>query len=443
MSAAARREHVDVLVVGAGLAGLYTATQLAREGHEVLLVDRRTSLDIAIRTTGIFVRKTLDDFDLPEGCLGPPIRRMVLYPPNLERPVELVSERDEFRVGDMAGLYVSGARDAAAAGVRVALGTRYLLREESGAYLLAGPDGHTRVTARFIVGADGARSAVAKDLGLDRNRHLLIGAEEVWGLPPSAASREEPTFHCVLDPSIAPGYLAWSVNDGHQAHVGVAGYAHRYPEGMRNALARFTAAPPGLAGIEKPAEIERRAGPIPVGGLLRRISNRDGLLVGDAAGAVSPLTAGGLDPCLRQSRQAAEVLDRALRGGDPGAGVVRRGEPARAVPRAALAAARVVPRAHAMGCAGRVQRVADPDGEGGGAGHPVCGSVVSGCDGRRHDREHSTQPGPISPLGLAPASRALLGRTSRRTRRPGRATDGVPSRVSVLNRVDSECEPCG
>jgi flavin-dependent dehydrogenase len=312
-----RPVKTDVLVVGAGLAGLYTATQLAREGHDVLLVDRRTSLDIAIRTTGIFVRKTLDDFDLPEECLGPPIRRMVLYPPNLQRPVELVSERDEFRVGDMAGLYVSGARDAAAAGVRVHLGTRYLSREATSTYLLAGPDGMLRVTARYIVGADGARSAVAKDLGLDRNRHLLTGAEEVWALPPATpgAAVPEPTFHCVLDPSIAPGYLAWSVNDGEHAHVGVAGYAHRYPEGMRNALARFAEAPPGLDGVERPHpdRIERRAGPIPVGGLLRRISNEYGLLVGDAAGAVSPLTAGGLDPCLRQSRQAAGALDRALR----------------------------------------------------------------------------------------------------------------------------------
>jgi flavin-dependent dehydrogenase len=63
--------------------------------------------------------------------------------------------------------------------------------------------------------------------------------------------------------------------------------------------------------------VERRAGPIPVGGLLRRISCPDGLLVGDAAGAVSPLTAGGLDPCLRQSELAAEVLDDALRTGRP------------------------------------------------------------------------------------------------------------------------------
>ncbi|MGW9434252.1 FAD-binding monooxygenase, partial [Streptomyces decoyicus] len=136
----------------------------------------------------------------------------------------------------------------------------------------------------------------------------------VFELP---GSDQPPTFHCVLDPSLAPGYLAWVINDGQHAHVGVAGYADRYPDGLRRAMEQFSASAPGLTGIERPEAVERRAGPIPVGGLLRRISCADGLLVGDAAGAVSPLTAGGLDPCLRQSQLAAEVLDDALRTGNP------------------------------------------------------------------------------------------------------------------------------
>lgn len=303
-------ERVDVLVVGAGLAGLETATQLARRGHDVLLVERRSGLGEAIRTTGIFVRKTLDDFDLPEECLGPPIRRVMLYPPGLKRPVELLSDRDEFRVGDMGPLYIASARDAADAGVRVVLGTRYLGRDGS-VVLLDGPEGPIRVAPRFLVGADGARSAVARDLGLDRNRHLLIGAEEVFEV---ANLGQEPTFHCVLDPRLAPGYLAWVVDDGEHAHVGVAGYPDHFRDGLPATLARFKATAPGLEHAQ-PKEVERRAGPIPVGGLLKRISSPEGLLVGDAAGAVSPLTAGGLDPCLRQAAQAAEVLDEALRTG--------------------------------------------------------------------------------------------------------------------------------
>ncbi|MFK4694143.1 flavin-dependent dehydrogenase [Streptomyces pristinaespiralis] len=193
-------DSADVLVVGAGLAGLHTATLLARRGHDVLLAERRAGLAGAIRTTGIFVRKTLDDFPLPPECLGPPIRRVVLYPPNLRRPVSLTSGRDEYRVGDMAPLYETSAVSAAAAGVRIALGTRYAGRQGD-TFHLAGRDGPTAVRARFVVGADGARSRVARDLGLDRNQHLLVGAEEVFEVP---GSDEPPTFHCVLDPSLAP-----------------------------------------------------------------------------------------------------------------------------------------------------------------------------------------------------------------------------------------------
>ncbi|MFG2542661.1 NAD(P)/FAD-dependent oxidoreductase [Streptomyces sp. NPDC048594] len=308
--------EADVLVVGAGLAGLHTATLLARKGHDVVLAERRASPAAAIRTTGIFVRKTLDDFPLPDDCLGPPIRRVLLYPPNLRRPVGLVSGRDEYRVGDMGPLYTRAAEDAAASGVRMALGTRYVGRTGT-AFHLAGREGPTTLRARFVVGADGARSRVAHDLGLDRNHHLLVGAEEVFALPETGD--EPPTFHCVLDPSYAPGYLAWVVNDGRHAHVGVAGYADRFPHGLRRTMERFSAAAPGLSGVTRPDAVERRGGPIPVGGVLRRIGSPDGLLVGDAAGAVSPLTAGGLDPCLRLSEHAATVLDTALRTGDRGA----------------------------------------------------------------------------------------------------------------------------
>ena len=288
--------RVDVLVVGAGLAGLHTARRLARQGHDVLVVDRRRTLDAGIRTTGIFVRRTLEDFALPAGHLGPAIRRVLLYPPSLRRPVELVSSRDEFRVADMAGIYADALTRARQAGAQVRLGV---------SYPVAG------VAARFTIGADGARSTVARRLGLDVNEHFIVGVEEVF---PVAGPGPPPTFHCVVDPRLAPGYLAWVVDDGRHAHVGLAGRPDRLAAPLPQLLRTFGR---DFAGRPAPAgPVRRRGGPIPVGGVLRRLACPEGLLVGDAAGAVSPLTAGGLDPCLRMSELAAAVTGQYLRTGD-------------------------------------------------------------------------------------------------------------------------------
>jgi flavin-dependent dehydrogenase len=306
-------EKVDVLVVGGGLAGLHTARVLASRGLDVLTVERRASLDSAIRTTGIFVRRTFDDFDVPAHLLGPGIRDVVLYPPSRRSPVHLRSDRDEYRVGDMAGIYVHAVSAARKVGARVRLGVRYLGRDAAGRARLARGDRVSTVAARFVVGADGARSRVARDLGLDANRRLLVGAELVYPVAPGSAAA--PAFHCVIDPRLAPGYLGWVVDDGRHAHVGLAGYPDRMGRGLRASLAEFAASAPAVPAPVGP--VQRRGGPIPVGGVLRRIACRDGLLVGDAAGAVSPLTAGGLDPCLRLSELAADVTYRYLRGGDP------------------------------------------------------------------------------------------------------------------------------
>src|SRR5262245_56526668 len=90
-------QRCDVLVVGAGLAGLWTARHLASAGLDVMLVDGRSRVDRQIRTTGIFVRRTLEDFELPVDCFGPPVSRVVLYSPG-RRSLGLESPHPEFRV---------------------------------------------------------------------------------------------------------------------------------------------------------------------------------------------------------------------------------------------------------------------------------------------------------------------------------------------------------
>ena len=287
-------QKYDVAVIGAGLAGLHTARLLGSRGLSVLLVDRKDSLASPVHTTGIFVRKTWEDFPLPAEQLGAPIRDVFLYSPALRR-IQLQADQDEFRIGRMQWIYLSMLEACNRVGVRWMPSTR-LVTCAARSITLARHDHIEEIPVRFVIGADGPRSIVARQLGLDGNSDFLVGMEVI------VASRSEPALHCFLDPRIAPGYIGWVACDGESAHVGVGGYPGRFNPAF--ALETFRERVRKIAGGHV---IERRGGLIPVNGVLRRIANACGLLVGDAAGAVSPLTAGGLDGAMRLSSLAAEV----------------------------------------------------------------------------------------------------------------------------------------
>lgn len=305
----------DVVIIGAGLAGLQCAKLLSQRGTKILLVDRKSDLKKGIHTTGIFVRKTFEDFEFPPETLGKAVRNVTLYSPKL-RAMNLASKYDEFRVGKMDVLYESFLQDCVANGVQFSDATKYVRIQLTRSYTIVklernGEDFEVRT--KVLVGADGANSKVAKDLQLDENKEFIVGVEEIYqGVPLS----DEPRLHCFLDSELAKGYLAWVTNDGEDVHIGVGGnYAGENP---REALEKFKKKVVGkIVNLDGAKLVEKRGGKIPVGGVLRKIANERGLLIGDAAGAVSPLTAGGLDPAMRLSKYAAEVIWERLQTDNP------------------------------------------------------------------------------------------------------------------------------
>jgi len=172
----------DVLIVGAGPAGLTVACQLARHGVGFRLVDQREAPPLASRGKGVQPRtlEILEDLGALSAFLAvsgpyPPLRILQGHQVMSERPFnEQVEPSSDVPYPNMlmAPQWKTDAvlRQALqASGGRVEGGVSLARFEQDDAGVtatLASGDGETRVRARYLVGADGGRSLVRTSLGL-------------------------------------------------------------------------------------------------------------------------------------------------------------------------------------------------------------------------------------------------------------------------------------
>lgn len=277
-----RARSYDAIVVGASFAGLACARGLADRGFDVLVLERKREPGQGIRTTGIVVKEAAAALD-PPAALTRAIRRVRLYAPSLGM-IELAAPDYFFLATDTPGLMRHLVARTAGAGacLRFATPFRAAVPLDDGGFAL--PD--LGVRARFLIGADGPRSTVARALGLGRNRRFLLGVEAEFA---TADLPARDAFHCFLTQGLAPGYLGWAVPGVGTVQVGLAARMPARPD-----LDAFIAHIGPAIGLDKAAIVARRGGRIPVGGPVRPVWRGNAILLGDAAGTVSPLSAGGI-----------------------------------------------------------------------------------------------------------------------------------------------------
>jgi flavin-dependent dehydrogenase len=293
--------HFDVVIVGASFAGLAAARTAASRGLSVAVLDVKREPGARVHTTGILVRETLDEIDIPHRLTRrvPGVR---LYAPDLTS-IDLVSPGYAFFASRTAELLRWMAQQAKEAGALVLVSTPFSGARREGAVIrLAGID----ISARFLIGADGARSHVARAFGLSRNRRFLTGLE----VDLDGDEALDPRFlHCFVDSRLAPGYIAWAVPGPEGIQLGLA-----VRHGDRPDLAAFMGRSEPFFGWSHMKVTGRRSGLIPCGGPLKNIAAPGVLLVGDAAGWVSPMTGGGIRLALRYGRRAAALVADHLTG---------------------------------------------------------------------------------------------------------------------------------
>ena len=316
------RTQWDVIVVGASFAGAACALAAREYGLRVCVLERKRDPGIKLHTTGIIVREAAEGTWLSR--LPPRLVHRVegvrLHAPNL-RCMRLSRPEYYFLATDTPGVMRWLAGELREAGVELRLATPFQQAERAGDGWNVRDAGRTR----FLVGADGAKSRVAERTGLGRVRDFLYGVElEFDGMRLAQAD----ALHCFLSKAFAPGYIGWAL----QAPTGVqVGLASRYrgtrtPLPDADAFLRHVAPVIGIDARRKPDAV--RAGLVPCGGPIREIAADGAILTGDAAGIVSPLTAGGIHSAWKHGWAVGEAIARHLRhGGPPPEPVARRAVP--------------------------------------------------------------------------------------------------------------------
>jgi geranylgeranyl diphosphate/geranylgeranyl-bacteriochlorophyllide a reductase len=310
----------DVAVVGGGPAGATAAHDLARNGQRVLLLDRAGRVKPC---GGAIPPQLMKDFDIPEHLLVARATSARMIAPSNRRvdiPIEGgfvgMVDRDVFdewlreRAAGAGAVRRSGEFDRLEQGADglVTLHYREHNRRRNTTDSTA-----AQVRARCVIGADGARSEVARQAvpGADKGRFVFAYHEIVRAPAQPPAGYDGSRCDVVYRGELSPDFYGWVFPHGETLSVGTGSADKGFS--LRNAVAALREAS-GLRGSET---LRREGAPIPMKPLPRWDNGRNVLLAGDAAGVVAPASGEGIFYAMTGGRLAAQAVDEFLRSGRP------------------------------------------------------------------------------------------------------------------------------
>jgi digeranylgeranylglycerophospholipid reductase len=299
----------DVVVIGAGPAGVMAAWTAARAGAQTVLLEREVRAGRKPCAEGI-LSEVLDDAELspdPQFAINP-IKGAVLYAPDEKKRVNVGGEGYILDKPAMLNILAERARSAGAS-VRYSATVEAVSRDD-GHILIRGKDGSApfSLQARIAIGCDGTGSVLARQF-FQRPSYQVIAAFQ-YDMR-NCRLEDESKLEIFIGHKKAPAGYIWIFPKGNRAAnvgIGLKG------SGAKLLLDRFIQEHP--ANFSEAAIERSQAAPVPVGGEVQDYVDDNMMLCGDAAGQVIPLTGAGIHTSMVAGKIAGEVAGKASMEGD-------------------------------------------------------------------------------------------------------------------------------
>lgn len=307
----------DVVVVGGGPSGATAATELAKKGANVLLLDKAGRIKPC---GGAIPPRLVKDFNIPSDLLCARISSARMIAPSnksVDMPIENgyvgMVNRETFDEWLRARAEMTGATRQTGTFVEIERDAE----DRPIVVYKTKDDAVERVRARIVIGADGARSKVAKQ-GLPNVKpvpcvfayHEIVEAPQAN--PGEAVSEHYDPARCDVfyQGKHSPDFYSWVFPHGETMSVGVGsaqkGFSLRQSvSGLRKTL-----------GMEDARTIRIEGAPIPMRPLKRWDNGRDIIVLGDAAGVVAPASGEGIYYAMACGQMGADAVYETLQTGD-------------------------------------------------------------------------------------------------------------------------------
>jgi digeranylgeranylglycerophospholipid reductase len=313
-----KHREYDVIVIGAGPGGSVTARNLARLGHQVLLIEKRERIGYPVRCGEASTK--LDSLEQEYGPIDPVCIETVLNGLYVYGPDGINLDAKMPKVGVMLNREKFDpwlAQLAQTDGAEVVVNARAeSVGDDDGQFRsvsIVTPQGKEIVRARMVVSAEGVEARIPRLLGI-----------EAIQKPGTTCTGVDIQVEGILT---RPDYLTfWQghdfINDG---------YIWSFPKQKSN-VTNFGAGI--LVSSVRGRDIQTEAlewlqklfpgakvlsvvgGLVPVSGNLEKCVLNRFLVVGDAAHHTNPLTGGGIASAMRGGQIAADVIHQGLVNGD-------------------------------------------------------------------------------------------------------------------------------
>ncbi len=307
----------DVVVVGAGPAGLMSAYRLARSGVKVKLLERHPNENVSLMGE-LVTQKVLRFLEINKHAEQVANQFKQIKAVNLDTGTEITVDRtmlnESFLLDeDAVQTLLKEKAESYGAEFLFRKNVRSVIKENG--YVVGVKTRDEKYRSKIVVGADGSYSRIARTAGIPLGKYATSYG---FRLKLSNVKVDPDIAYFYVGRDIGVGYLWMYPRSETEVNLGIGrvpmtkSYLSKLPT-QNEVVRKYMKTTPGF---ENAKITNRNGGIVPLFGLIPRFVDSGVVLAGNAAGQVSAMVGGGVATSLHAGIVLSRALVGALEDGD-------------------------------------------------------------------------------------------------------------------------------